>query len=495
MLEHYRKEFTDFNINLNRTKYLYLSGQKVTFPNKEIYDRYSDLFSLDVISSLKKLLSEITEHYQTNRKTFNQLISFASNGYLSLKVKSLDQEIQMAENRLSIFWKEQKVPINNVNYLLVNEFNGQKRKEIYSKKLSSLNTLDSLRGERIEKIHEFTKELGYENYLQMSSELNQVDYLKLNFSLQRFLSDTEKLYQVNLKQYLSVNLRLPIELASSADILTFTQRENFSFLFPAKKLLLAYQETLLQLGIRSSSQNNIFLDKEIRPTKHFGTFCLPIIIPDEIKIVFQPNSGVKEYELFFQAVGKSNHFAFTNKKLSTEFKYIGDNSLTESYGFLFRHLISEPLWLEQMLDERESKELQTANLLTRLYLIRRLAAKLNYEIELHSKGLSNLARFYSEEISNATCFQASSSEYLIDYSDSFYTANYLRGLLFEAMFRDYLKTHFGYKWWQNCKAGNLLKDMWDVGTLYSIEEFSQQLGLGELVIEPLEIEFFTNLRA
>ncbi len=492
MLEHYRQEFTNFNINLNRTKYLYLSGQKVTFPTIEIYDRYSDLFSLETINSLKKALSEITEYYQTSRKAIAQLITFASEQYLNLKVKNLTQEIITAEDRLHIEWADQKIPLRNVNSLLVNEPNPQKRKEIYRKRLSVLSSLNDLRAERVEKLHEFSKELGYENYLQMFSRLNQVDYIGLDSKLQRFLADTEKLYTINLKRYLSVNLKLPLELATSADILAFTKRENP--FFPAKSIVPTYQETLLGLGIRPS-QNSLFIDKEMRSGKHFGTFCLPISIPEEIKIVFQPNDGIKEYELFFQAIGKSEHFAFTNKKLLPEFKYCGDSGLTESYGFLFRHLTNNPFWIEQMLDEKGSSELQTANLLTRLYLIRRYIAKLNYEIDLHSKGVASGASFYSSQISNATLFETDSAEYLIDYLDSFYVANYLRGLLFEAIFRDYLKTHFGHKWWQNRKAGNLLKEMWEVGTRYSIEEFSQQLGLGELIIEPLETEFFTNLRS
>lgn len=493
MLEHYRQEFTDFNISLNHTKYLYLSGQKVTFPIKEIYNRYSDLFSLDAISSLKKILSEITDHYQTNRKSINQLINFASEGYLNLKVKHLTEEILMAESRLNIEWEEQKIPVHKVNYLLVNEPNFQKRKEIYRRRLSVLSSLNDIRGERIEKLHEGAKTLGYETYLQMFSELNNIDYLKLNSKLQRFLANTEKLYTINLKEYLSVNLRIPIEFASSADILNFTQRNAFSFLFPSKALITTYQETLLQLGI-NTQQNNIFIDKELRTNKQFGTFCLPIIIPDEIKIVFQPRDGIKEYELFFQAVGKSEHFAFTNKKLLPEFKYYGDNALIECYGFLFRHLVNNSFWLEQMLDERESDDLQTASSLTRLYLIRRLSAKLNYEISLHSKGLSSAAKLYSEEVSNTTLFETSQSEYLMDCSDKLYVANYLRALMFEAMFRDYLKTHFGNKWWQSRKAGSLLKEMWDVGTRYSVEEFSSQLGLGELIIEPLEMEFLTCLK-
>jgi hypothetical protein len=495
MLDKYRREFVDFNINLNRTRYFFFSGQKVTFPTIEIYDRYSDLFTLSAIDSLKKEYSETDPYYQTKCKALFNLIAFASQQYLNLKVKHLTQEITNAESRLYITWKSQKIPISNVNSLLNQELDYKSRQEIYQKKLSALSSINDLKAERIEKLHDSSQLLGYSSYLEMLSKINGIDYLALNNLFQKFLADTEKIYNVNLKKFLALNLRLPLEQATQADILVFTKQENFVDLFPSRILNLSFQETLTTLNIWPKQQKNIYLDAIPRTEKQLGTFCLPIVIPNEIKVVYQHGNGVRKYQSVFQARGKSQYFAFNSSSLTPEFKYAGDNGLIESYGFLFRHLVNEPFWLEQMLHERESSELQTTTLLTKLYLIRSYAAKLNYEIALHSKGLSQAAEFYSNEISQATLFYADKSEYLTDYLDNLYVANYLRAICFEVMLRDYLKTHFGYKWWQSARAGNLLKEMWNEGTRYNLTEFAQQLSLGDFVIEPLEIEFLLNLKS
>lgn len=495
MLSTYRREFTDFNINLNFSRYLYVSGQKVTFPISEVYNRYSDLFSLTTINSLKKELSETKEHYETAHKALCYLVSFASQQHLNLKTKTLSQEISQAENRLYITWQDQKIPLRNINYLLLKEPDHYRRQEIYKKKLSVLSSLNDLKAEQVEKHHQLATELGYQNYLQMFSELNKIDYLALDSQFQRLLAQTEKLYSINLKRYLATNLRVPLEIATSADILHFTRREKFTSFFPARTLITSCQETLSGLGIRFTQQNNLSIDKQPRPEKQFTIACLPINVPDQIKLVCQLSDGIKDYELFFHAMGKAQNYAFTSSSLAPEFKYAGNNALAESFGFLFRSLINNSLWLEQMLDERESNELQTANLLTKLYLIRRYAAKLHFEIALHSKGLVGQATLYTEEITQATLFQAYPAEYLADYLEGFYVANYLKALLFETMLKDYLKTHYGSKWWESRRAGNLLKEMWEVGTLYSVEEFAKQLNLGSLIIEPLETEFLLGLKA
>lgn len=495
MLDKYRREFVDFNINLNRTRYFFLSGQKVTFPTIEIYNRYSDLFTLSVIESLKKEYTQTDPYYQTKSKALFNLIAFATEQYLNLKVKHLTQEIANAESRLYITWKGQKIPLSNVNSLLNQELDHKNRQEIHQKKLSVLDSVNDLKAERIEKLHESSQLLGYSSYLEMLSKINGIDYLALNNQFQKFLADTEKIYSINLKRFLSLNLRLPLEEASHADILQFTKQENFIDLFPSRILNLSFQETLTNLNIWPTQQKNIYLNPVLQVGKQVGTFCLPVVIPNEIKVVYQPGNGVRKYQSVFQARGKSQYFAFNSSSLIPEFKYAGDKGLIESYGFLFRHLINEPFWLEQMLDERESSELQTANLLTKLYLIRSYAAKLNYEISLHSKGLNQAAELYSSELSQATLFYADKSEYLTDYLDNLYVANYLRAMCFEVMLRDYFKTHFGYKWWQSVRAGNLLKEMWNEGTRYNLTEFAQQLSLGDLIIEPLEIEFLLNLKS
>ncbi len=129
-------------------------------------------------------------------------------------------------------------------------------------------------------------------------------------------------------------------------------------------------------------------------------------------------------------------------------------------------------------------------MLSRLLLVRRYAAKLIYECELHSQDdLGKAADLYSELQTHATKFRTESTEFLYDLDDSFYSASYLRAWAFEVMLREHLKTRFGERWWASTRAGSLLKDMWETGDRYTADEMASQLGLGPIVFEPLIDEF------
>jgi hypothetical protein len=495
MLETYRREFADFNSASTREYYLYFSGQKPRYEISEIYSRYSDLFSIDAIERLKKERDEIDKYYETDRGALSRLLAFAYENYLALKVKELTEEIANLEGSSTIEWDGKTVPFHEITPLLISEQNHERRLRLYRHLIRLIDSINDLRAERMEKLQESAAKLGFENYLQIYSQLYQVDYVALDNQMQRFLADTEKVYITYLDRLLRRNLGLSLAEADRADTFHFLHLRNFDNLFPGERLLLAYRETMEGLGIRIDRQSNIEIDSVSRPNKHSRAFCAPVVIPEEIKLVLKPMGGLHDYEVFFHEAGHAQHFGFTAHDLRPEFKYTGDYGLTEAYAFLFNFLVSDPDWLSYMLGDRELGDLPAAGLLTRLYSIRRHAAKLHYEIELYgSTSPAKTADLYEEHLTAATKFQYNRAEYLFDLDEGLYVANYLRAWMLEVMLRDYLLTRYGRKWWNNKKAGDLLKELWNTGNRYTADELAAQIGLGPLIVEPLEAEFLTKLK-
>ena len=97
MLDEYRREYTDFNTACLREQYLFHSGQKSGLEIAPIYDRYSDLFSFDSITRLKKSLEDTPEHFQTERASLNRLLAFAVEQFLENSVKELTESISAYE--------------------------------------------------------------------------------------------------------------------------------------------------------------------------------------------------------------------------------------------------------------------------------------------------------------------------------------------------------------------------------------------------------------
>lgn len=495
MLEVYLREFVDFNTASTREYYLYFSGQKARYEIARIYDRYSDLFTIDAIQRLKRERDEIDPYFESNRTALDRLVTFASENYLDENVKHLTEEITNAENSASVEWQGKSVPFAQLHGLLANEADAARRRALYGKQLNVIAATNDLRGERVERLHELAVKLGYDNYVKMYESLHKIDYRALDANMQRFLADTDKVYTVNLERAVLRTLHMPLAQAERADTYYFARLTDFDALFPPESLISAYRETMENLGIHVDRQHNIGLDTAARARKSARAFCAPIVIPSEIKLVLKPVGGLQDYEVFFHEAGHAQHFAYTAADLRPEFKYTGDYALTESYAFLFNYLVGEPLWLEQMLNRRDLDELVEAITLAKLYTIRRYAGKLHYELQLHASATPGKSgASYRENLTEATKFQFDDSEYLHDLDDGFYAANYLRAWIFEVMLRDYLKTRYGVKWWRSQRAGNFLKELWHTGNRYTTEELAAQIGLGPLIIEPLEVEFLAGLK-
>jgi hypothetical protein len=496
MLEHYRREFVDFNIASSREYYLFFSGKKPRYGISEIYSRYSDLFTLEAIERLKKQRDEIDEYYETNRTALSRLINFASEHYLELKVKELNEEIANAEADSKIEWGSDKIQYQDLPLILGNEKNQKTRRDLYNRQIRLIDSINYLRIERIEKYQTLSAKLGFDNYLELNKEQKKVDFVALDSQMQQFLANTDKIYRINLEHELSKHLHLPLSEAERYDSFYFVRLHQYNQLFPPKLFLSAYRETMDDLGINVEQQKNIKIDLSRNHRKSARAFCAPIVIPDDIRLVIKPVGGISDYEAFFHEAGHCQHFAFTAQDLRPEFKYSGDYALTETFAFLFNYLVGDQYWLEQMLNRTDLNELYSALMLTKLYSIRRHAGKLHYEIKLFSSKTSDkLADEYEESLSNSTYFHYNKVEYLTDIDGGLYTANYLRAWIFEVLLRNYLMTRYGRKWWKSKRAGNLLKEIWNTGNRYTVEEISSQIGLGPLIVEPLEAEFLMTLKS
>ena len=67
-----------------------------------------------------------------------------------------------------------------------------------------------------------------------------------------------------------------------------------------------------------------------------------------------------------------------------------------------------------------------------LYLVRRYAAKLIYELSLHNSDFSGVGAEYAERLTAATLFAYTEHDHLSDVDPGLYCARYLRAWRLEA---------------------------------------------------------------
>lgn len=479
-LEEYRERLERFQEEVGLEHFLYFSGQKEHYELARIYGDYSDLFSRDSIDELKRLYRETPEHLESRRKSIKKLIAFAVQNHLELGVKELTESIAERESRAHLSWDGREISFFESSVALANEPQAARRRELHRLRSRIVAETNELRLERLERLRDACRTLGYASYYQLHREILDIDYQALARKLSEFLERTESLYTGALEPALKRELGLGLQEAHRADVGYFTRLPRYDRFFPADDLVPCYRATLERLGIDFCAQKNIKLDTERRPRKHPRAFCVAIKVPHDVRLVIMPQGGQEDYQAFFHEGGHAQHFAWTSASLAVEDKFCGDRAVSETYAFLFNYLLADREWLSEMLRFSGAlEEFVKLQLLFRLHILRRYSAKLLYEIELHSDG-SEAEHRYAQLLSEATKFSYDGVDYLRDLDDGFYSADYLRAWIFEAQLEDYLKRRYGSRWYRSKKAGDFLKEVWETGERYSADELAAQIGLGAL---------------
>jgi oligoendopeptidase F len=495
MLDHYRREYADFNAAWMREYYLYLSGQKADLEIARIHDRYSDLFTREAIDELKQRLEESSSYFDEDRAAIQRLLAFAINQFLENSASSLTEAVSQYESRAIIEYMDRRMTFHDSVIAITRESDGDARRALYKKRLSVLEASNDLRAERLSKLHETARWLGYESYTSLYQVLHEIDYGTLAREVDSLLARTETLYTARLDEALKRGLGIGVAEAERSDIMYFLHLAGYDELFPADSLLRVYRDTMAGLNIVVEAQQNISIDSEPRPNKSPRAFCAPILIPDEIKLVIRPAGGQSDYMAFFHEGGHAQHYGWASKDLRPEFKYTGDPALTETYAFLFNHLLVEGAWLTDFLRFADNGDFVRSAVLTKLLAVRRYAAKLKYELELHTNGnVQSADTLYAELLIDATKFKNYGAEYLFDLDDAFYSAGYLRAWAFEVALREHLKTRFGQRWWTSPRAGSFLKEVWETGDRYTADQMAAQIGIGPITFDLLIDEFNQALK-
>jgi hypothetical protein len=495
MLDQYRRDFAEFNVACAREHYLFLSGQKTNLEIAPIYERYCHLFDRDLLEQLRSEVGDSSSRFETERASIRRLFTFAVEQFLENSVKQLTEQISEYESAATVDWNGRTMTFQDLTVAITTERESDARRALYDRRLEVIEASNWMRAERVVTLHETARSLEYSSYVGLFEQLRQVDYSTLAIEAASLFSQTEPAYVTRLHEALNRDLSIGIAQAERPDAMYLLHLTAFDDRFPPGQMLQVYSETMAGLGIRTDAQRNIEIDSEPRPRKNPRAFCMPISIPEEIKLVIRPAGGQSDYQSFLHESGHAQQYGWASAELPPEFKYTGDYALTETYAFLFNHLISDSEWLATFLNLKDNTDFVRSVMLARLVTVRRYAAKLIYERQLHlDEDLSNSSRLYSELQTSATHFKTPPGEFLSDLDDSFYSASYLRAWAFEVSLRDYLKTRYGGRWWASRKAGDFLKEIWETGDRYTADEMADQIGLGPIGFGPLIEEFNAVLR-
>ena len=475
----YRADAEDFVSSLDREYYLHFAGLQDEFDIEVIYERHAELFSRDNVQRLRE-------------EGTTQLVEFAVHGLMGRETKAEQAELARREAALEIEVDGESMPYRQAAVIQVNEPDADRRAAIEEARLeASGRELDPLLREVLERTHALSAELGWPSMLAMCEEVSGIDVRALERQTSAFLHATEDAYEPIVSGPLERELGFGFERLRRSDFTFFFRAPTLDAAFSDGRLLGSLEQTLAGMAL---DPPGVKLDVEQRPKKTPRAFCSPVRVPDEVYLVIARRGGRDDFETLFHEAGHAQHFAHMPAGLPMEQRYLGDNSITESFAFLFQHLTQSPAWLRTRLDVTDPEPIEAQARAAKLVYLRRYAAKLAYELELHSAppALDPLRELYARRLGEALHVDWPPESWLSDVDPFFYSAAYIRAWALETHVRRLLIERFGELWFEEPEAGEFLKTLWAEGQRLRGDELLTELTGEELdfaaLLDDLKLE-------
>lgn len=469
-----------FSTATSREYYLNYAGLKDDLALARIFKRHAALFHKETVERVLKA--------RTKDARAPHLREFVVDGYLEEAAKQLTEKIAGRETADTVEWDGERIPYRSVQQLVMNEPDADRRHELDGRRLEVTAAQNPLRERRWELLYARTRDLGFDSYAALCDRLGRLGLERLREKMEAFLWETEKPYRARLERELR-EMAVDPALAERSDLLRLFRSPQFDASFPRDRMLPTLEATLRGLGVDVDHQPNVHVDDEERPRKSPRAFCSAVKIPGEIYLVISPHGGHDDYRALFHEGGHAQHFAHARADQPFAFRGLGDNSVTEGFAFVLEHLLYSAAWLRRYLGMEESETYLSFVRFHKLYFLRRYAAKLLYELDLHESGdVRAHGKRYTDLLTAHVGVRHSPEDYLSDLDDGFYCARYLRAWIFDAQVRAVFARRWGEEWYLDREAGAQLRELWSFGQRNSAEELLVRLDEPGIDLGPLAAE-------
>ena len=466
--ERLRRDAQAFSEELAREYYLAAAGLKPTADLQPIYRKHAAVSSPDALVFMRERFKQAQPGSEDHRQA-RIFLEWLAEMQSSRELAPLEErEIAWEGSAVVKVDGVREIEFQRAAIEIANSRDRRERLAIEKAKNVAVESgLAPLRRERFERERRIIEGLDLASgYNETFEALSGISLPELATQCEGFLNDTHALWEDTFPRFVRKSLNIEPVDATRADAIALFHGHEFDEQFPSSSMEWEIRRQVREMGIDPIAGGHVLYDTEDRPGKRSRAFCSAIRIPDEVYLVLRPHGGQSDWSTFLHELGHSLHFGYMDAKLPFEYRWLGDNSITEGYAMLFDHLMHDPGWLKRYtpLGTNKLDAFIRATAFYELHMIRRYAAKLLYEIALHSGRFTNeqLADLYVERLTEATSFRYSRAEAFVDVDPRFYTARYLRAWQLQALLTETLRDRFNEDWWRNPQAGP-----WVVNELFS----------------------------
>ncbi|MDQ4127823.1 MAG: hypothetical protein M3151_07750 [Actinomycetota bacterium] len=456
------------------------SGLKREQDIASVLERFAWLYNAETVRRAEEAYR--AEGDPKNKERLRRVYHYLLDGCVDRRTAPIEDDLATFEAGATVEIDGETIPYHNVPIVIAGEHDFEKRERLREAALSvvvegNARRLEILRARLVALGDEF----GYHSYTTYNAERKRVDYDLLRSRMDGFLVETEEDYEALMGRWVKETTGRDLGEIGSHHFTYVGRLPQYDEYFRKDKLVEAYERTLLGLGLDPASQKNIHIDAEERPTKNSRARCYAPDPPGEVHLLIKPVGGLEDYMAFFHEAGHAQHFGNEDPALDYVERAVSTSySLTEIYSFLLEHLTQSRTWLTGVvgLPEKTATEVAYYARLAELFLVRRYAAKLGYELDFFEDPLEEGRNrgLYAATLSRTTRFLYDPQNYLNDMDPGYYSADYLRAWITESMLRHHLEHAYGEGWFTHPEAGEFLRGLWATGERDENEDVARMIG-------------------
>lgn len=458
-LDRLRRDGESFMEELSREYYLAHSGHKASAELQPVYEKYAAILGPDALQMVLELFRAAPPGSEEFRGT-RLLADWLAESQSARELAPLDEREIAWEGTAAVRLADgREMQYQRVAIEIANTADMRERHAIEAARAKLVQAeLAPMRRERFQRERDITEGLDLADGYNASFELlSGVDLAALRAECEAFLRETQAMWDEVLPHFLRARLGMSPAEATRADALALFRAKEFDQYFPPTSMEASIRRQVREMGVDATANGRVIFDTGEREGKRSRAFCAPVRIPNEVYLVMRPHGGQTDWNTFLHELGHALHFAYMRPDLPYEYRWLGDNSITEGYAMLFDHLMGDPGWLARYTEigGGDSREFLRAGGFEELHFLRRYTAKLGYEIDLYGGDVpwDSLPDLYVERLTRATTFRYSPSDAFVDVDPHFYAARYLRAWQLQALITETLTERFNEDWWRNPRAG------------------------------------------
>ncbi len=468
-----------FLFELASLHYRYGAGLTSELPLEQLYRQYPELTRPETFRQVREAVADGRTD-ERERLRMRLLLEFLAGQVEDAIAAPAAEEVAALEASATVPTEREPIPFREAVALLPREDDRHKRALLERGIGELLWENQTPYARRREAAVKTAEALGYSSYVELRDDVTGYAAEQLARDCEKVLAETEDAYREVLGYVLKkIDPSLKPQDARRHDLQRAAMAPWMAQHFRREDLLPSITRCLTDMGLPPNAEGRILLDAEDRPGKSSRAFVADLKVPDDIRLVVRPAGGLDDYFALLHEFGHAQQLAHVSPHAPVEERRLGDLSVTEGYAYLFDHLLLDPAWHRRYLhlSTATAKDAARIAAFNNLFLLRRYAAKLPYELELYARGPERpLAEEYEERMRAALFVGIHRGYYLYDVDPQLYATRYLRAWAFEARLFEVLQNRFNEDFWRNPAAGSWLKDLFSRGQRDDAAEIAKQLG-------------------